>query len=110
VVLGLFAIDEDGFEGGPLSDRIDFDLAQQFAEWHELSFRLLQGLVVLHLAAILYYAVRRRQDLVRPMITGARRFYGPVQGLVRAPIWRLVVGVLIALAVGFAASRGFRLG
>jgi cytochrome b len=110
VVLGLFAIDEDGFEGGPLSDRIDFDLAQQFAEWHELSFRLLQGLVVLHLAAILYYAVRRRQDLVRPMITGARRFKGPVQGLVRAPIWRLVVGVLIALAVGFAASRGFRLG
>jgi hypothetical protein len=44
------------------------------------------------------------------MIAGARRFKGPVQGLVRAPIWRLVVGVLIALAVGFAASRGFRLG
>lgn len=108
--LGLFAIDEDGFEGGPLSDRIDFDLARQIAEWHELSFRALQGLVVLHLVAIAYYAVRKRQDLVRPMITGVRRFRAPVQGLVRAPLWRLVVGVLIALAAGFAASRGFRLG
>lgn len=110
VGLGLFAIDEDGFEGGPLSDRIDFDLARQIAEWHELAFRLLQGLVVLHLAAIVFYAVRKRQDLVRPMITGVRKFRGPVQGLVRAPLWRLAVGVLIALAVGFAASRGFRLG
>lgn len=110
VILGLFAIDEDGFEGGPLSDRIDFDLARQIAEWHELAFRVLQGLVVLHLAAIVFYAVRKRQDLVRPMITGFRRFKGPVQGLVRAPLWSLVVGVLVALAVGFAASRGFRLG
>lgn len=110
VILGLFAIDEDGFEGGPLSDGIDFDLARQIAEWHELSFRLLQGLVVLHLGAVVFYAVRRREDLVRPMITGMRRFRGPVEGLVRAPLWRLVVGVLIGLAVGFAASRGFRLG
>ncbi|MFM8375744.1 MAG: Ni/Fe-hydrogenase 1 b-type cytochrome subunit, partial [Phenylobacterium sp.] len=65
---------------------------------------------VLHLGAIVFYAVRRREDLVRPMITGVRRFRGPVQGLVRAPSWRLAIGVLIALAVGFAASRGFRLG
>ena len=110
VVLGLFAIDEDGFEGGPLSDGIDFDLARQIAEWHELTFRLLQGMVALHLGAIAYYAIRKREDLVRPMITGVRRFRGPVAGLVRAPLWRLAVGVLIALAVGFAASRGFRLG
>lgn len=109
VILGLFAIDEDGFEGGPLSDGIDFELARQVAEWHELTFRLLQGLVVLHLAAIVYYAVRRREDLVRPMITGIRRFRGPVEGLVRAPLWRLAVGVLIGVAVGYAASRGFRL-
>lgn len=110
VTLGLFAIDEDGFEGGPLSDRIDFDLARQFAEWHEMAFRGLQALVVLHLAAIAYYAIRRREDLVRPMITGVRKFKGPVQGLVRAPLWRVAVGVLIGLAVGFAASRGFQLG
>ena len=71
--------------------------------------RLMQGLVVLHLAAIVYYAVRRREDLVRPMITGVRRFRGPVEGLVRAPLWRLAVGVLIGVAVGYAASRGFRL-
>ena len=108
--LGLFAIDEDGFEGGPLSDRIDFDLARQIAEWHELSFRLIQALVVLHLAAILYYVFRKREDLLRPMVTGVRRFSGPVQGLVRAPLWRLAVGVGIGLAVAFAASQGFKLG
>jgi cytochrome b len=108
--LGLFAIDEDGFEGGPLSDRIDFDLARQIAEWHELSFRLVQALVVLHLAAIVYYVFRKREDLLRPMVTGVRRFSGPVQSLVRAPLWRLAVGVGIGLAVAFAASRGFKLG
>jgi len=110
VLLGLFSIDEDGFEGGPLSDRIDFELAQQVAEWHELSFRILQGLIVLHLAAVAYYALKRREDIIRPMITGVRRFQGPVQGLVRAPLWKFLVGVLIAIAVGYAVSRGFRLG
>lgn len=108
--LGLFAIDEDGFEGGPLSDSIDFDLARQIAEAHEITFRLVQGLVVLHLAAILYYAFRKREDLVRPMITGVRRFSGPVQGVVKAPLWRLLAGAAIGLAAGYAASRGFRLG
>jgi cytochrome b len=51
VTLGLFAVDIDGIESGPLSDLVDFDTGRAMAEAHELTFRILQALIVLHLAA-----------------------------------------------------------
>lgn len=69
---GLFAVDVDAFEGGPFSDRVSFDLGRQIAEWHELSFRALQALVGLHIAAVLFYGLWKRTNLVGAMITGKR--------------------------------------
>lgn len=104
---GLFAVDIDAFEGGPLSDRVSFDLGRQIAEWHELSFRVLQALVVLHVAAVLFYWVWKRTNLVAAMVTGKRTLPAD-PGLVRAPVWRLVSGVILAAAVAWALSKGLR--
>lgn len=104
---GLFAVDIDAFEGGPLSDRVSFDLGRQIAEWHELSFRVLQALVALHVAAVLFYWVWKRTNLVAAMVTGRRSFPSD-PGLARAPAWRLAVGVILAAAVAWALSKGFR--
>ena len=38
-----------------------------------LGFNLLLGAIGLHVAAVLAYAVLKRQDLVRPMVTGFKR-------------------------------------
>lgn len=70
VVSGLFAVDVDGLESGPLSDRIDFETGRLFAQWHETSFAVLQIVIVLHIAAVIFYLVYKRSNLIRPMITG----------------------------------------
>jgi len=108
VVSGLFAVDVDGLESGPLSDRVSFEVGRQFARAHHLSFQALQALVVLHLAAIAFYLLYKRTDLVGPMITGRKRF-SVDPGLADAPSWRIAAGVVGAAALAWFASKGFRL-
>lgn len=107
VATGLFAVDIDAFEAGPFSDRVSFEAGRQIAEIHELNFRILQGLVVLHVAAVLYYLVWKRTDLILPMITGKRALSSD-PGLAGAPWWRLILGVALAGAAAWALSKGFR--
>ncbi len=110
VVLGLFAVDIDGFESGPLSYLVDFDPGRQAAELHELSFNILLGLIALHLLAILYYLVFRRDNLIGPMITGAKRYPEGVDLAARfAPLWRVLPGIAIAGAVVWIVMKGFQL-
>jgi len=107
VVTGLFSVDVDGLESGPLSDRVSFDVGRQFAEWHEWSFTTVQVLVVLHVAAIAFYAVYKRIDLVRPMITGRQRFPTDPQ-LSFAPLWRAALLAAVAAAVAWFIAKGLR--
>lgn len=104
---GLFAVDIDAFEGGPLSDRVSFELGRQIAEIYELSFRVLQALVALHVGAVLFYLVWKRTNLIRPMVTG-RRVLPTDPGFSPAPLWRLAVGVVLAAAAAWALSKGLR--
>lgn len=108
VTLGLFAVDIDAFEAGPLSDRVSFETGREIAEWHELNFRVLQGLVVLHVVAIAYYAVWKRTNLLGPMLTGKRTLPSD-PGLDGAPWWRLLLGVALAGAAAWFLSKGLRL-
>jgi len=104
---GLFVVDIDAFEGGPLSDRVSYDTGRALAEIHETSFRVLQALVVLHVGAVLFYWLWKRTNLVGAMITGKRTLPGD-PGLAGAPVWRLVVGVVLAAAIAWALSKGLR--
>ena len=106
--LGLFSVDVDGLESGPLSDRVSFDIGRLCAHWHELTFRVLQGLVVLHLAAIAFYALWKRENLVGAMIVGGRRFHGVVAPLAKAPLWRLAVGIGLGAVSVWLIAQGFR--
>jgi len=108
VTLGLFAVDVDGLESGPLSDLVDFDTGRAFAEAHELSFRVLQALVALHIAAVFYYLAFKRENLIRPMVTGWRAFTSSVEALRPAPLWRLALGIALAAALAWATAKGFR--
>lgn len=106
VGLGLFASDIDGLESGPLSHLVDFDASRTAAELHELSFRVLQALVALHILAIAYYWVWKRQNLIGAMITGKRAFTGPA--LRAAPLWRLAVGIVLAVGVAWFIAKGLK--
>jgi cytochrome b len=108
VLTGLYAVDIDGIESGPLSDRVDFDTGRLFAKWHHWSFWALEILVVLHLAAVVFYALYKRADLVRPMVTGRSRFDRD-PGLAFAPLWRAALVAVVAGLVAWWVAKGLRL-
>jgi cytochrome b len=108
VTTGLFAVDVDAFEAGPLSDRVSYDLGRQFAVWHDLIFRILQVLVAVHVLAVAYYLVWKRTNLIGAMFTGRRRFAAD-PGLTFAPAWRIAAAAVLAAAIAWIVSKGFRL-
>jgi cytochrome b len=68
--LGLFAADDDWLWPGPLSGFVGEDLAEDIADWHESTFNVLLAVIALHVAAIAFYLLVKRRNLVRPMVTG----------------------------------------
>lgn len=72
VVTGLFAVDIDGIESGPLSYLVDFDQGRWASSIHAISFNGLLALIALHIVAILFHLIARRNNLVGAMVTGSR--------------------------------------
>jgi len=108
VVAGLFAVDVDGLESGPLADYISFDQGRLAADVHAIVFDGLLILVGLHVLAILFYVMRLRRDLVTPMITGRQRSAIGGGFELGASTGKAILGVVLAGAVAYAVSQGFR--
>jgi cytochrome b len=70
-ISGLFTSD-DILASGPLASLLSDRLVAQFSTLHRLGFLALLALIVLHLGAILFYRLVKRENLVRPMLTGYR--------------------------------------
>jgi cytochrome b len=109
VVLGLFAVDVDGIESGPFSQYVSFDLGRRFAEWHEASFNILLALIGLHLLAVVFYLVVKRENLIGAMVTGRRLLATEPKEIRFAPPARVLVGIAIAAAVAWIVMKGGRL-
>ncbi|KJS35059.1 MAG: Ni/Fe-hydrogenase 1 b-type cytochrome subunit [Hyphomonas sp. BRH_c22] len=106
ITTGLFAVDVDGLESGPLATLVSFETGRLFADIHETSFNVLLVLVALHVAAIAAYLFLLRDNLVRPMVTGHRpeaNFAAP-QPPSRAPWPRILAATAIALAAIYAVA------
>jgi len=100
VGLGLFAVDVDGLESGPLSHLVSFDDGRQYAKNHERVFNILLAFIVLHIAAILFYLVVKRDNLITPMITGTKSWLSTnVPQIKFAAWWAMLPGIAIAAAV-----------
>lgn len=68
---GLFANDDVMLEG-PLAARVSKETSDLLTKVHHLSFDVLLVLVALHIAAAMFYLVIKRENLIRPMITGRK--------------------------------------
>lgn len=97
-VLGLFAIDVDGVSAGPLDTLVSFDTGRWFSHQHGRLFNILLVFSGLHVAAILFYWVYKRENLISAMITGSKHLAeghaGPDFRLVR--LWWAVPGLVVA--------------
>ena len=85
---------------GPLSGLVSIAVSDRAREIHETWFNVILALIVLHLAAILFYRLRGKH-LTRPMITG-RAILEPGTQPMRAGKWWIA---LICLAVAIAITR-----
>lgn len=104
--LGLFVTDVDGIESGPLSHLVSFETGRRLADWHETLFNAILAWATLHLAALTYYFVVERNNLLTAMITGSKRTTQASQPLRRAPAWRIWPGVALAGLIVWLIARG----
>ncbi|MCR8923812.1 cytochrome b/b6 domain-containing protein [Dasania sp. GY-MA-18] len=67
---GLFIESDVFFEAGPLAHLVTESTMGRMAWWHELLAQCILVMVVLHVAAIFYYWLWKKENLITPMITG----------------------------------------
>ena len=91
---GLFAND-DIFIEGPLAHLVGKATSDGLTRIHRINQEVLVALVVLHLAAILFYWVVKRENLVLPMITGRKRWHGTVSDTGGHPAKALILTVIL---------------
>ncbi len=104
VVTGLFAND-DILTEGPLYVWVSKAVSDWFTQVHMANRFLLAALAGLHLLAILFYLFFKRENLIRPMITG----FKPWQEEIAAPIpgksWHAALLLLLAALAVYLLVR-----
>lgn len=106
---GLFA-DDDISNTGPLIKFVSGATSSLLTKWHKnFGQWLIIAMVLLHVAAIVFYLTKRKQNLVRPMLTGDKLLGARVPASVDRPHTRGVAALLVlacAAAVGWLVSLG----
>lgn len=75
---GLIADDEISFTG-PLNKFVDTAKGLQATWYHkQVGQWLILGLIGLHIAAVLFYLWKKKENLIRPMLSGDKRMQAPV--------------------------------
>ncbi|MCI4660447.1 MAG: cytochrome b/b6 domain-containing protein [Neomegalonema sp.] len=75
VITGLFSEDDGLFAQGPLASMVDASTRLTLISLHHLLTKLVLVVVAIHVCAVLFYAIWKREDLVRPMITGWKKVW-----------------------------------
>ena len=96
--LGLFSEDEDGIYTGPLSGLVSIDTSDKVRDVHELWFNVVLGLIVLHVAAIVFYRFRGRH-LTKPMITGRAAVNAGTAAMRPGKWWAALLCVAVAIGI-----------
>jgi cytochrome b len=103
---GLFANDDIAFQG-PLFSLVDKSVSDKLRSVHAYAFDVLVGLLVLHIAAIVFYARVKKHNLVAPMVTGKKVV--PKEHAVSvssAGVRRFLVALTISGMVAWGVSSG----
>ena len=101
---GLVSDDEIA-AAGPLSKYVASAWVSQATLYHsEIGKRLILALVGLHLAAVLFHQFKKREDLVRPMISGDKALDSTAASSRDDAKSRALAMVLLALCAALVAS------
>ncbi|HEU4704914.1 MAG TPA: cytochrome b/b6 domain-containing protein [Sphingomicrobium sp.] len=106
VGLGLISVDEDGLNEGPLAHLVSLEASEAARDLHEDFFNGLLALIVLHVAAILFYRLALGRKLTGPMISGRAALEPDVEPMRPASGWAALACLVAALAVGRWVAAG----
>lgn len=98
-VTGLFTSD-DILSQGPLAHLLSSKDVALLSSLHRIGFKLLLAFIAVHLAAVLFYRLVKKDDLVRAMITGEKQAPEGVEGIrFRHPLLALAALAVACLVV-----------
>ncbi len=98
--LGLFAKDINGLHSGPFSHLVSFRTGRLFAELHHLAFELLLIFIALHIVAVVFYVVYKRDRIISAMISGYKDLPPEFdKGVSFVPLRRAVIALGITAAL-----------
>jgi len=103
--IGLFAHDEIAFRG-PLAAAVSPTLSDELSTLHRQMEPFIFGLIGLHVAAVLFYRLFRKDDLITPMITGNKKISEPDAEPARGGGWLALVIAIAVTALAMWASGG----
>lgn len=104
---GLF-VSDDIMTEAPLAHLVSAKAVSLLSSVHRIGFKLLLALIAVHLAAVLFYRMVKKDDLVRAMVTGRKQVPAGVEGIrFRNPLIALaVLAASAALVWGGVAAFG----
>ncbi len=100
VASGLVAADVDGLVEGPFAYYVSYELNRLASDIHVRHEKWVLALVILHIAANAFYYFYKKDNLVRPMITGSKHLPQSLasQAPRLAPVWKGIFTALVAAA------------
>jgi cytochrome b len=97
--------DDEIANTGPLNRFVSTATGLAATAWHKgPGFAIILALVVLHIAAIVFYRVRMRQDLIGPMFSGDKRLPGVVPGSADDRMSRVRALAIAVVSAGLVAA------
>lgn len=98
---GLFTNDLITYVG-PLGGLVAESTSEKITTLHKIMSNLILAAVALHVGAVAVYLIWKKQNLVRPMLTGRRADLGdaglPPLADRAPPLWRAAIAVAVAIA------------
>jgi cytochrome b len=93
---GLFAND-DILTEGPLSGWVSKETSDWLTGIHHLNQNVLLVLIAVHICAILFYLIARRENLISPMITGTKAWHKKLTSSWGNPALALIIAAAVAI-------------
>lgn len=98
-ISGLFSTDDIASEG-PLYLLVSNKVANFFTKIHKFNFKLLIPLILIHIGAIYFYFLYKKENLIKPMITGYKT---TKENSILKPVKIWVAFMLLFLSIGIVA-------
>ena len=94
---GLFATD-DVVWTGPYNAAVSSDWASRLTKWHHVNFNIILAAIALHLMAIAFYFLVKKQNLVGAMVHGKK--YVPVHdAITKSEVVKAIIVLVIAVGL-----------